>query len=69
MTLLMPMAPNTWLMGFEIFALILIVPTVVCFAGHRILRPFPMLFNALHWIFGAYMMYVFVAGISTLMFG
>jgi len=56
-------------MGFEIFALILIVPTVVYFAGHRILRPFPMLFNALHWIFGAYMMYVFVAGISTLMFG
>lgn len=68
MILLMPMAPNTWLMGVEIFSLIVVAPTVLYFVGHRILRAFPVLFNALHWVFGAYMTYVFVAGISTLMF-
>ena len=52
MILLMPMAPNTWLMGLEIFALIMVAPTVLYFVGHRILRAFPVLFNALHWVFG-----------------
>lgn len=68
MMLLMPMVPSTWLMGLEIFALILVVPAVIYFVGRRILRASPLLFNALHWVFGGYLTYVLVAGISTLMY-
>lgn len=66
MTTLLTLTPQTWLMGFEIFAFIMIVPTVIYFTGHRLLKPFPRLFNALHLIFGGYMMSVLVAGISVL---
>jgi hypothetical protein len=57
--------PNTWLMGFEIFALVMILPTAVYFTGHTILRPFPKLFNAVHWLFGAYIFWVFVISFAT----
>jgi hypothetical protein len=66
MILMLPLSPTSWLMGIEIFALILILPAVLYEAGHVLLRPYPRLFNALHWLFGVYMAYVVVAGVATL---
>ncbi|MCM0583449.1 hypothetical protein H9L19_05875 [Weissella diestrammenae] len=53
------------------FALILVfgVPTGVYLTGHTMLRSFPKLFNALHWLFGTYVAFVFVSGVVTLLGG
>ncbi|MDR3241120.1 MAG: hypothetical protein LBT37_02975 [Lactobacillaceae bacterium] len=50
------------------FALVLVfgVPTGIYLTGHSVLRPFPKLFNALHWLFGTYVAFVFVSGLATL---
>lgn len=66
MSLMMPLAPNMWLMGFEIFALIMLVPAGLYYAGHALLRGYPKLFNALHWLFGLYVIYVLVAALTLL---
>ncbi|WP_258088597.1 hypothetical protein [Weissella fangxianensis] len=67
MTLMLPVMPTNWLMGALIFAVVLLMPTAVYFAGHSALRRFPKLCNALHWLFGAYLIYLIVAGLATLL--
>lgn len=67
MTLMLPVMPTNWLMGALVFSVILLMPTAVYFAGHSALKRFPKLFNALHLLFGAYLIYVIVAGMVTLL--
>lgn len=67
MTLMLPVMPTNWLMGALVFAVVLLMPTAVYFSGHSALRRFPKLFNALHWLFGAYLIYLIVAGVATLL--
>ncbi|MBM7616510.1 hypothetical protein JOC36_000043 [Weissella uvarum] len=57
---------STVMLALQMFALILIVPTVIYFLGHRLCRPFPKLFNALHVMFGSYMFSVVLAGLTVL---
>jgi hypothetical protein len=64
--LMLPFAPTSWIMAIEIIGLLLLIPAVAYQVGHAILKPYPKLFNALHWIFGIYMAYLMVAGLTTL---
>ena len=51
--------------GLEIFALIMVAPTVFVLRWAPHLARISVLFNALHWVFGAYMTYVFVGDFNV----
>ncbi|KRN77529.1 hypothetical protein [Weissella minor] len=54
------------LLGMQIFAAVMILPTVIYSVGHRLMRPFPRVFNALHIVFGGYMLSVLLAALTVL---
>ncbi len=54
------------LSAVEVFAAIMILPTIIYFLGHHFTRPFPKVFNALHLMFGGYMASVFTAALVVL---
>jgi threonine/homoserine/homoserine lactone efflux protein len=56
-------------MGVFAFGVVLLMPTIIYFAGHTALRRYPKLFNTLHWLFGIYLVYVIIAGVHTLLMG
>ncbi|MGO3468617.1 MAG: hypothetical protein ACTIMJ_04715 [Weissella hellenica] len=69
MSLTLPIIPTNWLMGVLAFSVVLLLPTIIYFSGHTALRQYPKLFNAWHWLFGVYLVYVIIAGVHTLLMG
>ncbi|WP_165314466.1 hypothetical protein [Weissella sagaensis] len=69
MSLTLPIISTNWLMGVFAFGVVLLMPTIIYFAGHTALRRYPKLFNTLHWLFGIYLVYVIIAGVHTLLMG
>uniref|UniRef100_UPI00359F1C8B hypothetical protein n=1 Tax=Weissella soli TaxID=155866 RepID=UPI00359F1C8B len=57
---------HSWPLGLQVFAMVMIVPAMVYTTGHSLLRPFPKLFTAMHWLFSAYMLWVLVSALTTL---
>ncbi|TYC49843.1 hypothetical protein ESZ50_04440 [Weissella muntiaci] len=66
---MMPLLTESWAVGVEALAMVLLLPTGLYFAGHALLHPYPKLFNALHWLFGTYIVYVLAVALGLLILG
>ncbi|GAK30545.1 hypothetical protein WOSG25_031420 [Weissella oryzae SG25] len=68
MSMILSLLPfsGAWSLGFEAIAAVLVLPTGLYFAGHTLLHSYPKLFNALHWLFGLYIVYVLVVALMML---
>ena len=69
MMLTLAVASTTWLAGLQSFAVIMILPTVIYFIGHWLLRRYPKAYNFWHILFSIYMLCVFVMGLYILILG
>jgi len=69
MMLTATVASTTWLAGLKMFGLIMVLPTMIYFIGHWMLRRYPKTSNFWHVLFSVYMLIVFVMGLYTLILG
>lgn len=69
MMLTLSVASTTWLAGLKLFGIIMVLPTLIYFVGHWLMRQRPKASNVWHVLFGLYMLIVFVMGLYVLIWG